>query len=342
MARVIVVFTNGREVAGEALFFNPQKMAFPFQFKNAQGKLVAQDVSLGDVKKILFLKKEPGTESRIHSEKIEDSHYASSVSFRLLVEFLDGEILVGTSIKSATEDKGFFLVPMNPAENSERIYINSAAVKTVQKGRLLGKILTEKRLVNESALLQALRHQENIRAKKIGTIMVEEKMINQGQLDESLAKQKWHKRMLGEILVEAGYVTSEQLERALAIQRENKKKKLGQILVELKYVAPNDICIALASQLNCSWVDLSTMALKDDDVTLLPEEAVRATESIPIGKEVNGTIIVATSDPNIAVLMQKMAKYTPQKIRWVIAYDGYLDAALQHFFPKKAEPNPAP
>lgn len=336
MSKVIAVFMNSRRIAGEALFFNPQKTAFPLQFKNAQGNLVTQDVSLADVKKILFLKKESGAESLIHSEKIEDSHYASSMSYRMSVEFQDGEILLGTTVKHSTKDKGFFLVPLNPGDISERVYINSAAVKDVQKVRLLGKILTEKRLVNGGALAQALRHQEEIRAKKIGTIMVEERMISEGQLRESLEKQKEHKRLLGEILVEAGYVTPEQLERGLAIQRANKEKKLGQILVELKYVAPNDICIALASQLNCPWVDLSAMNLKDEDMNLLPEEAVRAVQSIPIGAEADGTILVATSDPNIALLDREIAKHTDKKIKWVMAYDGYLESALQHFFPRKS------
>ncbi len=335
MSKVIAVFPNGQEITGEALFFNPQKPSFPIQFRNAQGQLITQEVSLGNVKKIIFLKKEPGTGSPIHSEKIEESHYASSTSFKLSVEFLDGEILLGTTIKYSPQEKGFFIMPLNPADISERVYINSSAVKSVQKVRLLGKILTEKRLVNEGALAQALYHQENIRSKKIGTIMVEERMINDGQLRESLEKQKEHKKMLGAILVEAGYVTPEQLDKALAIQKANQKKKLGQILVELKYVAPNDICIALASQLNCPWVDLSTLTLKDEDVNLLPEEAVRAVESIPIGTEGDGTIIVATSDPNISFINQEIAKYTPKKIHWVIAYDGYLDSALRHYFPKK-------
>ena len=43
------------------------------------------------------------------------------------------------------------------------------------------------------------------------------------------------KNKIGELVLEAGLITSEQLENALKIQK-NKNKRLGKLLIELGYV----------------------------------------------------------------------------------------------------------
>jgi hypothetical protein len=333
--KVIVKFLNGREIRGNAIFFNIQKMSFPLQVQSQEGKIEIQHVSLDTVKKILFLRKEPGSEHLIHIEKIDQSQFVSPVAFKLCVEFKDKEIITGTTLRYNPQEKGFFLTPLNPGDISERIYVNAKAVKDVDQVRLLGKILTDDKKIRTEQLDHALKCQHEIRSKKIGTIMVEEEMINEKQLDESLQKQKEHQKLLGEILVRAGYITPAQLKRALQIQQENRKKKLGQILVELKYLAPNDICIALASQLNCPWIDLSSIQIHADMATLLPEDIVRELELVPVKKRDGDILVVATSDPNLSYLKQEISKYTSLKIELVIAYDGYLESAMQRYFPKR-------
>ncbi len=55
-----------------------------------------------------------------------------------------------------------------------------------------------------------------------------------------------NKTLLGQILVELGYITIYQLDEALQIQRDdaakgNDQKALGQILLELGYCGPNQL-----------------------------------------------------------------------------------------------------
>jgi len=55
-----------------------------------------------------------------------------------------------------------------------------------------------------------------------------------------------NKTLLGQILVELGFITLYQLEEALQIQRDdaakgNEQKALGQILLELGYCGPNQL-----------------------------------------------------------------------------------------------------
>lgn len=61
------------------------------------------------------------------------------------------------------------------------------------------------------------------------------------------------KTLLGQILVELGYITIYQLDEALHIQRTdaangNEQKPLGQILLELGYCSPNQLIRAIQVQ----------------------------------------------------------------------------------------------
>ncbi len=55
------------------------------------------------------------------------------------------------------------------------------------------------------------------------------------------------KKRLGEILLDLGLITEEQLAHALLIQRDE-KRLLGQVLIKLGYVTPETIISALDMQ----------------------------------------------------------------------------------------------
>ncbi|MBN1273919.1 MAG: hypothetical protein JXB26_16770 [Candidatus Aminicenantes bacterium] len=335
MGKVKVIYSDNREIEGNALFFNLKKPSFPLQIETHEGKVEVQHVFFNNVKKILFLKPEPGAESAIRTENISQSKFASSVTFRLSVEFLDGEVLTGSTMRYKRSDPGFFLIPLNPADKSERIYINAREVKHVDQFQLLGKILMNQKKITENQLDHALKQQSEIRNKKIGTILLEEEIINKKQLDDSLEKQRIIPKLLGEILIEAGYITKEQLVRALQIQHENRGKRLGQILVELKYLTPNDICIALSSQLNYPWIDLSSVDIPSEIATLLPREFVLKHEVIPVELRGNGVMVIASTMPNNSVLQKEISQFVSCKMELVIAYDGDLISAIHRYYPTR-------
>ena len=60
---------------------------------------------------------------------------------------------------------------------------------------------------------------------------------------------------LGDTLVEAGVITTEQLDRALAIQKE-RQLRLGTILLQEGFVAESQLVQALSLKLSIPWVSL--------------------------------------------------------------------------------------
>ena len=331
MNPVIVYFADGKSKAGKALFFNVNKQTFPLQVETAGGELEVLTIRLDEVKKILFLKKDADAlpESPVHRETIDQSTFASSVALKLAVELQDGELLTGSTVKYNPNDKGFFMMPLNPADPSERIYINARFVRNIEQRKLLGRILVDERKISNGQLEKAGQVQAENRAKRIGTILVEKAMISQVQLDESLKKQRERTVKLGELLIEAGYISRDQLDSALSIQKEFRNKRLGQILVDLKYVTPNDICLALASQLGCAWVDLSQINIPPETLALLPFDVEKRLEVVPVEKRGGDLLIIAASQPKDPELLKELIRLTPWKLELVVAYDGYIISAIQ-------------
>lgn len=335
MARVTVKYLHGEEITGEVMLFNVNKPTFPLQVEGPGGIPETRAVRVDAVKMILFLKKEEPGGSRVRTETIDQSIYAGTLAFRLIVEFRDGEVIHGSTLKYSPNDPGFFLIPLNPADRSDRIYVNAQSVKHVVSKRLLGKILVDQNKITHEQLNESLRYQRETREKKLGAILREKEIISEQQLQESLDKQKEKNKMLGEILLEAGYITDEQLDYALRMQQENRKKKLGQVLVDLKYISPNDICIALATQFKHPWIDLSRISIPQEIATSMPEAVVKKFEVIPVEKKGADILVVATSQPQDADLKAVLSKITSLNVELVIAFEGYIESAIHTFFPEK-------
>ena len=333
--KVLVKFPTGEEKKGEIMLFNVNNPTFPLQVEKEDGTSEMHTVIIDSVKAIYFLKKEELSKTSLRRETIEQSKYAGPVALKLMVEFKDGEVLHGTTLKYSPNDKGFFLIPLNPGDNSERVYVNAAAVKNVEQKMLLGKILVDQQKITPEQLQECLRIQKERREKKIGDILLEEKVINEKQLQEALQKQEIKYRLLGDILIEAGYITPDQLQHALLIQQKNREKKLGHILVELKYATPNDICIALATQFQCPWIDLSSVKIPVEIITSLPEELIRRLKVIPVERKGTSILVVATSEPEVHDVTSEISRITGSTVELAIAYEEYIEAAISLYFPVK-------
>ena len=75
---------------------------------------------------------------------------------------------------------------------------------------------------------------------------------------------------LGDLLIQQGLLTDEQLKFALDEQKRS-GRKLGRIVVESSFVTEEAISKALARQLQVSYVDLKHFNPKQNLINLLPE-----------------------------------------------------------------------
>lgn len=105
----------------------------------------------------------------------------------------------------------------------------------------------------------------------------------------------YRKKKLGDILVQSGYISEEDLGNALKEQK-RLGKKLGEILVEKEFVTEEDLLNALEGQLGIIRVFLDAITVDKDAVKVIPEALSRKYNVLPI-QFVEGELLVLTNDP---------------------------------------------
>ena len=104
----------------------------------------------------------------------------------------------------------------------------------------LGKLLVQNGYVSKEQLEEALEEQK----LRIGEILVLSGRLTLKQLDESLERQKQVSRKLGEVLIELGFSTQEDIDWALHMM----ERRLGEILREKGLLKDEDIEWLLGQQ----------------------------------------------------------------------------------------------
>ena len=103
---------------------------------------------------------------------------------------------------------------------------------------------------------------------------------------------------IGDVLVQAGLVTEEQL--GLALEEQKKKPKgtrIGQTLVDMGYVSELDMVLELQKHLDVGFVDFRKIELDEMAIRALSEEQCRKYSLIPYAYKDVMTLSVAMADP---------------------------------------------
>jgi len=145
----------------------------------------------------------------------------------------------------------------------------------------------------------------------------------------NMAKPKKRKR-LGEMLVESGLTTKEQVEKALEHSRKN-GIRLGKALIRMNVLEEEDIIKVLSEQLNIPYVDVGNILFDPEIVTLIPEAFAKKNKVIPLFM-VDETMTVAISDPLNVYIIDDLANIVGKKINIVISTEKDIETALRNFY----------
>jgi type IV pilus assembly protein PilB len=139
------------------------------------------------------------------------------------------------------------------------------------------------------------------------------------------------RRRLGDVLVESGLLTVEQLQAALEDQRRPNapRRRLGQVVVDLKLATERQVAECLANLLGLEMVDLSKNAPAPDVAQLLPRAVAERTNVLPLDRAKDGTLLVAASDPTNVLALDDVRIYTRSAdLQVVVAADSQIREAI--------------
>jgi len=138
---------------------------------------------------------------------------------------------------------------------------------------------------------------------------------------------------MGDLLVAAGAITEEELQQALAMQKE-KGTRLGRTLLESGLISQELLIATLTQQLGVEFIDLKGVKLDDEVLALVPEDVILKYKVLPIGfDEYNPNVLkVAMSDPMDIIAIDDISIITGSQIEAMLAMEDDLDNAIAKFY----------
>jgi type IV pilus assembly protein PilB len=144
-------------------------------------------------------------------------------------------------------------------------------------------------------------------------------------------------RKIGRALTKLGVVTREQVHEALQVQKgRTTKVLLGQLLVELGYCTQLDVDRALAGQAGMEFVDLSKMSLDEATIDAIPAENARAYQVVPIKWDpARKQLKVAIKDATKFQAVDDLRLLLGAKVEAVVAPGSQIDALIAKHYAKE-------
>lgn len=103
-------------------------------------------------------------------------------------------------------------------------------------------------------------------------------------------------KRIGDILIEQGLITPQQLKEALEMQKKDNKKRLGEIFVEMGAINREKLYGILQYIYETEYVDLSNQVIDPEVISLISEKTALRFKLIPISKN-DDELIIAMANP---------------------------------------------
>jgi hypothetical protein len=129
MHKVVARLADGRVVKGFTIDFFPDKPLFHINVDAAPKAAKPEELRTADLKALYFVKDFAGNPE--HDERREFDQSQRPIGRKIRVVFKDGEEMVGTTQGYQLGRPGFFLVPADPASNTDRCYVVSGQAKSI-------------------------------------------------------------------------------------------------------------------------------------------------------------------------------------------------------------------
>lgn len=141
------------------------------------------------------------------------------------------------------------------------------------------------------------------------------------------------RKRLGDMLLEAGKISLAQLNRALETQRKT-KRRLGEVLIDQGLLTEDEIADVLAQQLSLERIDLEKTFVEQDIARSIPKEVALKYTAIPIYMR-DGKLVVAMSDPLNMFAIDDICFITQKKIQPAVATKQQILKAIEIYYTKQ-------
>lgn len=145
-------------------------------------------------------------------------------------------------------------------------------------------------------------------------------------------------RRIGQILVDLGYISDDQLELLLEEQQQQPGELLGKVALEMGLVTEEQIAQALSEQLHMKTVTIGDTVIAPEILVHISEAMAQLYRVIPIGfdQELN-RLTVATCDPQNLSIQDELRTLLGYDIEVVIATERDILRSIERYYSEESE-----
>ena len=135
-------------------------------------------------------------------------------------------------------------------------------------------------------------------------------------------------KKLGEILIEHGSISATQLQEALDRQKKEPHRFVGELLIDMGYVTEEDIVVALATQFSIPYLPVANFTLNETVSGLIPIDLIREHICLPIDR-IGNLLMVVMADPTDERAIQHIEEMTKCKVQVFVATPAEIISVIQ-------------
>ena len=145
---------------------------------------------------------------------------------------------------------------------------------------------------------------------------------------------------LGDVLIEQGLINNAQLGDALKYQKEHTDLRLGACLVEMGFVSEEEVIRALANKFNMEIADFSDIEIDINVVRQIPENVARKYNVIAIGEE-EDALVIALDDPINYYAIEDVRSLVGKRLIIKLATASVIKNAINYYYTEVSAYNAA-
>ena len=138
-------------------------------------------------------------------------------------------------------------------------------------------------------------------------------------------------RRIGQIFVDMGFMTDEQLQLLLEEQQQQPGALLGKLAEDMSLITDDQLAQALGEQQNMKVVSLSDTPISKELLEKLTETMAQLYRVIPVKFDGN-TLTVATCDPQNLTIQDELRTFLGLDIEMVVATEREIKASIERFY----------
>ncbi|MEK7484833.1 MAG: ATPase, T2SS/T4P/T4SS family [Planctomycetota bacterium] len=143
-------------------------------------------------------------------------------------------------------------------------------------------------------------------------------------------RNKGSRKPLGQLLKEMDLVTEGQIQEALSVQKE-RGGAIGQIMVDLGFVTEEEVLFALGAQAGMEVVNLDEVSVSEDVLKMVDAQKCNVYRICPISFE-KGVLTVAMADPMNVNTLEELTFILGMKVQGCVSNEEQVSHAIERYY----------